>query len=53
MNDTTIRHLVSFFATLVCFFAFYGGYVSGKFGWWWTGFSLLIIYGGVYRLVNK
>lgn len=53
MNDTTIRHMIAILATLICAFAYYSGYVSAKFGWWWTVFGLLIIYGGVYALVNK
>lgn len=52
MNDTIIRHLVAILASLICLLAFYSGYVAGPYGWWWVGFSVLIIYGGVYRLIN-
>lgn len=53
MGDNIIRHLVALSATIVCLLAFYSGYVSGKMGWWWTAFGLAIIYGGVYKLINK
>lgn len=53
MGENLIRHLVALSATLVCALAFYAGYISGIRGWWWAVFSVAIIYGGVYRLVNK
>lgn len=52
MNDTILRHVIAFVATLVCLLAFYGGYVSGGYGWWWTGFGLLVVYGAVYKIVD-
>jgi hypothetical protein len=33
--------------------AYAAGYVSGGFGWWWTVFAVLIVYGGVYRIIDK
>lgn len=53
MSDSFIRHIVALIATLICLMAYFAGYVSGGFGWWWTGFALLIIYGGVYRIIDK
>lgn len=53
MGDNVIRHMVALAATIVCLVAFYGGYVSGPHGWWWTAASVLIVYGGVYKLVDK
>lgn len=53
MTDAAIRHLVAIIATIICMFAYYSGYVSGTLGWWWTVFGLLIVYGGVYRIINK
>ena len=52
MNDTIVRHLVAFIATLVAGLAYYAGYVSGGFGWWWTVFSILVVYGIVYKVVD-
>lgn len=48
-----MRHLVALAATLICLMAYYSGYVSGEHGWWWTVFALVIVYGFVYKLVNK
>lgn len=53
MGENIIRHLIALAATLVCALAFYAGYISGGHGWWWTIFSVIIVYGGVYHLVNK
>lgn len=53
MNDNAIRHLVAFAATIVCLTAYYAGWLSQYFGWWWTVFGVLIIYGGGYKIVNK
>lgn len=53
MGDQIIRHLVALAVTIVCLLAYYAGYVSGAHGLWWTVFSLVIIYGGVFKLVNK
>ena len=52
MNDTIVRHLVAFIVTLVVGLAYYAGYISGGFGWWWTVFSILIVYGIVYKVVD-
>ena len=53
MSDSFIRHVVALIATLITLMAYFAGYVSGGFGWWWTGFAVLIIYGGVYRIIDK
>ncbi len=45
--------MVAFIATLICGLAYYAGYISGSHGWWWTVISVLIIYGGIYRLIDK
>jgi hypothetical protein len=53
MNDNFIRHLVAFIAAIICVMAYVSGYVSSQYGWWWTGFGVLIVYGGVYRIIDK
>jgi len=53
MGDNIIRHLVAIAATAVCLLAYYSGFISGIHGWWWTVFAMLIVYGGVYRIINK
>ncbi len=53
MGDTLIRHMVAIIATVICLLAYYSGYVSGQYHWWWTAFGVLIIYGGVYKLIDK
>ncbi|KKQ41005.1 MAG: hypothetical protein US58_C0007G0016 [Candidatus Magasanikbacteria bacterium GW2011_GWA2_37_8] len=53
MGDNIIRHLVALAATIICLLSFYAGYIAGPRGWWWAAFSALIIYGGIYKLVNK
>lgn len=52
MNDATVRYVVALLVTFICLFAYYSGYVSGKFGWWWTVFGALIIFGGAYKIVK-
>ncbi len=53
MNDTTIRHLVSILATLICALSYFSGYFSGAHGWWWTAIGLIIVYSWVYSTLNK
>ena len=53
MNDNAIRHMVAFLATTVAFLSYFSGYQSGKMGWWWTAFGLVVIYGGVYKIIHK
>jgi len=53
MGEKFIRHLVAVATTLVCILAYYAGYYSGGHGWWWTVFSMAIIYGSVYHIVDK
>lgn len=52
MSDNGMRHSVAFLATLICVLAYYSGWISSKFGWWWTIFGVLIIYGGIYRILK-
>ncbi len=52
MSESSVRHMIAILATLICLMAYYSGYVSGKFGWWWTVFGILIIYGAVYKIIN-
>lgn len=52
MSDKGARHHIAFIITVIALAAFLGGYFSGIFGWWWTGFALLIIYGGVYSAIK-
>jgi len=53
MSDNAIRHLVALCAAIICALAYYSGWISSQFGWWWTIFGVLIIYGGVFRIVKK
>lgn len=53
MNDNAIRHMIAALAVIVCLLAYYAGYYSGGRGWWFTVFSLAIVYGGVYKLIDK
>lgn len=53
MSDNFVRHLVALAITLVSVLVFVGGYMSAGRGWWWTVFALLIIYGGVYKIIDK
>ncbi|MBI5729091.1 MAG: hypothetical protein HY983_02535 [Candidatus Magasanikbacteria bacterium] len=52
MNDTVIRHVVSAVAALICLLAYVSGYVSGGYGWWWTGAAVIIVYGAVYKIID-
>ncbi|HNU95812.1 MAG TPA: hypothetical protein PKH95_00180 [Candidatus Magasanikbacteria bacterium] len=52
MSDNTVKHLVSFLATICCLLAYIAGYFSGPENWWWTGFSVIIVYGLIYRLID-
>lgn len=53
MSDSFIRHLVAIIATIICLLAYFAGYISGQNGWWWTAVMVLVIYGGVYRIIDK
>ena len=53
MGDDIIRHIIAAVATIIVLVAYYSGYVSGQYGWWWTAFGALIIYGGIYKIINK
>ena len=53
MSDNAIRHLVALCAAIICALAYYSGWISSQFGWWWTIFGLLIIYGGVFSIIKK
>ncbi len=53
MTDNFIRHLVAIIATLICVLAWFAGYVSGQHGWIWTVLGALIVYGGVYKIIDK
>lgn len=52
MSDTTVRHIIAFLATFVAALAYFAGYISGGFGWWWTVFAVLIVYGLIYKIVD-
>lgn len=52
MSDKFIRHLVSFIGMMVVLLGFVSGYVSGGRGWWWVGFSVVIIYVTIYNLME-
>lgn len=52
MSDNLVRHIVAFLVTLTCLFAYLAGYFSGTYGWWWTGFAVIIVYGIVYKVVD-
>lgn len=53
MGDNIMRHFIALTATVICILAYYAGYVSSPHGWWWTSLGVLIVYGGVYKLVDK
>lgn len=53
MGDNLVRHLIAALAVAITLLAYYAGYVAGARGWWWPVFGVIIIYGGVYKLVNK
>lgn len=53
MSDNLVRHLVAIIATIICLLAYYSGYVSGMFGWWWSVFTMLIFYALVYKIIDK
>jgi len=52
MNESFIRHAISFIGMLVALIAFGAGYISGGHGWWWAGFSVIIIYVVIYILIE-
>jgi len=53
MNDVTLRHFVALIATIICVMAYYSGYISHMFDLWWTVFGMLIVYGGIYKILDK
>src|SRR3989344_5898121 len=53
MGDQILRHFIAAGITIMCILAYYAGYVSSSHGWWWTVLAVLIVYGGVYKMVDK
>jgi CHASE2 domain-containing sensor protein len=52
MSDNSMRHFVAFTITLVAIVSFIAGYLSAGYGWWWTAFAALIVYGGVFKALK-
>jgi hypothetical protein len=52
MSDSVLKHVIALSGTLVCFLAYWAGYQSGQAGWWWAGFSLIIIYAAIVKLID-
>ncbi len=52
MNDTILRHIISFVGTLICVMVFFAGYIAGGHGWWWAALGCLVMYGGIYKIVD-
>ena len=52
MPHKAARHFVAFAIACIAFVSFLAGYFSGQYGWWWTGFAALIVYGGVYSAIK-
>ncbi|MCX6781975.1 MAG: hypothetical protein NTW66_02560 [Candidatus Magasanikbacteria bacterium] len=52
MSDNSTRHFVAFIITLIALLAYLGGYFSAGFGWWWAGFAVLIVYGGIFNALK-
>lgn len=52
MTDKFMRHFIAFCGTVVTLLAFVAGYYSGLALWWWTGFSLIIVYLAIYRFID-
>lgn len=52
MTDNLARHLVAALATAITALAFYAGYISGGYGWWWAVFAVFIVYGAVYKIID-
>ncbi len=53
MSSNLIRHLTALAFTLMSASFYFGGYYSAFHNWWWTVFSSLIIYGLVYKIIDK
>jgi CHASE2 domain-containing sensor protein len=52
MSNNSTRHFVAFTITLVAVVSFIAGYLSAEYGWWWTAFAALIVYGGVFKALK-
>lgn len=52
MSENTLRHLVAACATAICVLAYFSGWISGQFGWWWTIFAMLVVYGGIISILK-
>ena len=52
MSDGVLKHLIALCGTVVALLAYIAGYQSGQEGWWWTGFSLIVIYIAIVKLVD-
>jgi len=52
MSDSSFKHLVAFLITLICAIAFIAGYFAAGFGWWWAVFTVFIVYGVIYSVID-
>lgn len=52
MSNSATRHFVAFMIACVALVSFLAGYFSAQYGWWWVGFAVLIVYGGVYSAIK-
>lgn len=52
MSDNFIRHLISIAGTIIVGLAWVAGYFSSANGWWWTAFSIIIVYVVIYKNIN-
>jgi len=53
MSDNLMRHIVAIIITLICVLSYVAGYYAGPNGWWWGVFAVFVIYGAVYKIIDK
>jgi hypothetical protein len=53
MSDNQIRHAVAIIITLICVLSYVTGYYAGPRGWWWTVLAIFVVYGAVYKIIDK
>lgn len=53
MSDIKIRRGVALIATVACLLAYAAGYISAGYGFWWTAVAVFIVYGAVFRMIDK
>ncbi|MBT3419342.1 MAG: hypothetical protein HN726_00035 [Candidatus Magasanikbacteria bacterium] len=52
MTDGTLRNVMAILLVIVLLFSYVIGYLSGVYGWWWTGFAIIIFFPLAHKILK-